>query len=94
MSPGEVLRISSTSRYASDGRQDPPPEVSEGSSAEFDVELISVEKQADWERAPPDAKIQHAGERCNMHSHCTKATLRPHKTQYCILSSTQSSEQQ
>lgn len=85
MTPGEVSRISSTSRYAYDGRQDRPPEVPEGSSVEFEVELISFEKQPDWERAPPDAKIQRAGERCMMRLHCTAAICMqsPHETATC-----------
>ena len=64
MTCGEVSHISSSSRYAYDGRQDRPQEVPEGSSVEFEVELVSFEKQPDWERAPPDAKIQRAGKQC------------------------------
>lgn len=67
MTCGEVSRISSSSRYAYDGRQDRPPQVPEGSSVEFEVELISFEKQPDWDRAPPDAKIQRAG---RQHANC------------------------
>lgn len=66
MTCGEVSRISSSSRYAYDGRQDRPPEVPEGSSVDFEVELVSFEKQPDWERAPPDAKIQRAGKQCRL----------------------------
>ena len=73
MTCGEISRISSSGRYAYDGRQDRPPEVLEGTNVEFEVELVSFQKQPDWERAPPDAKIQRAGEQfkhlCHNGSH-------------------------
>ena len=61
MTPGEVSLITSTSQYAYDGRPDRPPGVPEGAKVEWEVELISFQKQPDWERAEPDAKIKHAG---------------------------------
>ena len=61
MTPGEVSLITSTSQYAYDGRPDRPPRVPEGAKVEWEVELISFQKQPDWERAEPDAKIKHAG---------------------------------
>ena len=61
MTPGEVSLITSTSQYAYDGRPDRPPGVPEGAKVEWEVELISFQRQPDWERAEPDAKITHAG---------------------------------
>ncbi len=61
MTPGEVSLITSTSQYAYDGRPDRPSGVPEGAKVEWEVELISFQKQPDWERAEPDAKIKHAG---------------------------------
>lgn len=61
MTPGEVSTITSTSQYAYDGRPDRPGAVPLGAKVEWEVELISFEKQQDWERAEPDVKISHAG---------------------------------
>lgn len=61
MTPGEVSTITSTSQYAYDGRPDRPDAVPLGAKVEWEVELISFEKQQDWERAEPDVKIEHAG---------------------------------
>ena len=61
MTPGEVSTITSTSQYAYDGRPDRPDTVPLGAMVEWEVELISFEKQQDWERAEPDVKIEHAG---------------------------------
>lgn len=62
MTPGEVSLITSTSQYAYDGRPDRPPDVTQGASIKWELELVSFEKQQDWERAEPNAKIKHAGE--------------------------------
>ena len=62
MTPGEVSLITSTSQYAYDGRPDRPPDVHQGASIKWELELVSFQKQQDWERAEPDAKIKHAGE--------------------------------
>ena len=61
MTPGEVSTITSTSQYAYDGRPDRPQTVPEGAKVEWELELISFQKQPDWERADPDDKIQQAG---------------------------------
>jgi len=53
--------ITSTSQYAYDGRPDRPEALPEGAKVEWELELISFQKQPDWERAEPDAKIKHAG---------------------------------
>lgn len=64
MTPGEVSSITSTSQYAYDGRPDRPAAVPNGAQVKWEVELISFEKQQDWERAEPDVKIKHAGTPC------------------------------
>ncbi|KAL3145165.1 hypothetical protein ABBQ38_001764 [Trebouxia sp. C0009 RCD-2024] len=61
MTPGEVSSITSSSQYAYDGRPDRPAGVPHGAQVKWDVELISFEKQQDWERAEPDVKIERAG---------------------------------
>ena len=61
MTPGEVSSITSTSQYAYDGRPDRPAGVPQGAQVKWEVELISFEKQQDWERAEPDVKIERAG---------------------------------
>lgn len=61
MTPGEVSLITSTSQFAYDGRSDRPEAVPEGAKVEWEVELISFQKQPNWDRAEPDAKIKHAG---------------------------------
>ena len=61
MTPGEVSTITSISRFAYDGRADRPKAVPEGSKVEWEIELIGFEKQQDWERAEPNAKIKRAG---------------------------------
>ena len=64
MTPGEISTITSISRFAYDGRADRPAAVLEGSKVEWELELISFEKQQDWERAEPNAKIKRAGIPC------------------------------
>ena len=61
MTPGEVSTITSSSQYAYDDRPDRPSAVPMGAKVEWELELISFEKQQDWERAEPDVKIEHAG---------------------------------
>ncbi len=75
MTPGEISLIASTSQYAYDGRPDKPSGVPEGAKVEWEVELISFQKQPDWERAEPDAKIKHAGMQTlrNFHRHAGDA---------------------
>ena len=48
-------------RYAYDGRPDRPPDLPEGAAVDFEVELISFERQPHWQNEEPDKKIRHAG---------------------------------
>ncbi|KAA6416871.1 MAG: peptidyl-prolyl isomerase PASTICCINO1 [Trebouxia sp. A1-2] len=83
MTPGEVSLITSTSQYAYDGRPDRPPGMPEGAKVEWEVELISFQKQPDWERAEPDAKIKHAGELKDQGNIAFKAgRLKPARSKY------------
>ncbi|KAL0030965.1 hypothetical protein WJX79_005290 [Trebouxia sp. C0005] len=83
MTPGEVALITVPSQYAYDGRPDRPPGMPEGAKVEWEVELISFQKQPDWERAEPDAKIKHAGELKDQGNLAFKAgRLKPARSKY------------
>lgn len=75
MTCGEISRITSTGQFAYEGRQDRPAHVPEGSSVEWEVELVSFEKQQDWERAPADVKIERASEPHNFPSTVARVIL-------------------
>ena len=61
MTAGEVALISSSAQFAYEGRADRPQAVPLGAKVEWEVQLVSFEKQPDWERVEPDAKIKHSG---------------------------------